>query len=164
MAYQKRARTTRAQETRDNDSVRETHGDNWEEPSLLSAPKPRPGYVQRWVRTKLNGVDDPNNLVKRLNQGWQPRLAETAPDNYKHLSVVHDGANVIGIHGMLLMERPEEVHNQHAQRTNAATRNQMRAVDENLFKAHQPGRGFEAPTMKESSRVEVGRPVTVADD
>ena len=49
-------RNVRAQESRENIRAEEARPDTaWKPPSLLDAPKPRPGYVQRWIATSIQG-------------------------------------------------------------------------------------------------------------
>ena len=56
-------RNVRAEElrgsVRDEESRPQT---NWSPPSLLDAPPPRPGFVQRWVSTSIQGRDTPDNV------------------------------------------------------------------------------------------------------
>ena len=159
-------RPTRNQDVRESDDIHEEYDDNWEPPGLLDASKlpPRPGFVQRWVRTKLNGVDDAANVGRKYNQGWRPRPADTVPSGVYIPRIMHAGASVVGMEGMILMERPEKLHDAHARRNQNATASQMRSVDENLFRAHTPGSGMSAPRREGSTRVTKGRPAPVADD
>ena len=67
-------RNVRASQTRnsirDEEARRETA---WKPPALLDAPEARPGYVQRWVATSIQGKDTPDNVYKRMREGWEPR-------------------------------------------------------------------------------------------
>jgi hypothetical protein len=137
---------------------------------ILHAPAPRPGYVQRWVRTLLNGVEDYENIARQMNQGWQPRRSDTAPDGGYVPSIdfskyVPAMGNVIGMRGMILMERPIEVDEAFKAEVTEATKSQMDAVRSNLFREHKPGHGLGRPHFeKEESRVTVGRRVEVPED
>lgn len=159
-------RTSRDQELRDAEIIHEEYSDNWEEPGLLDASKmpPRPGFVQRWVRTKINGADDAANVGRKMNQGWRPRAKSTVPKGIYVPALVRDGTEIVGMDGMILMERSESLHAAHGRRNQNATASQMRAVDEDLFKVHTPGSGMGRPQMSAKSRVTKGRPVHVADD
>ena len=95
--------------TRDEQSRTEAA---WKPPALLDAPEARPGYVQRWVATSIQGKDTPDNVYKRMREGWNPRPADTVKD--KLFPTINHGqwAGSIGIEGMLLCEMPIETHKQ----------------------------------------------------
>ena len=60
-------RNVRANEARN--SVRDEESrpmTAWKPPSLLDAPEARPGYVQRWVATSIQGKESPDNVYKRM--------------------------------------------------------------------------------------------------
>ena len=79
-------------------------------PALLDAPEARPGMVQRWVATTIQGKDTPDNVYKRMREGWEPRKASTVKDQ-KFPTINHgQWAGCIGIEGMLLCEMPKEKH------------------------------------------------------
>ena len=65
-------RNVRASEIRESvrDEVSRPQG-TWTPPALLDAPEPRPGYVQRWVATAIQGKDTPDNVYKRMREGWE---------------------------------------------------------------------------------------------
>jgi hypothetical protein len=104
-------RNVRASQTRnsirDEEARRETA---WKPPALLDAPDARPGYVQRWVATSIQGKDTPDNVYKRMREGWEPRSADTVKS--KLFPTINHGQweGCIGIEGMLLCEMPEERH------------------------------------------------------
>lgn len=52
---------------RDEESRPQT---SWQPPALLDAPDARPGMVQRWVATSIQGKDTPDNVYKRMREGW----------------------------------------------------------------------------------------------
>jgi len=106
-------RNVRASETRN--SIREEQvrpEATWKPPSLLDSPEPRPGMTQRWIATSIQGKDTPDNVYKRMREGWNPRPAETVKD--KLFPTINHGqwAGSIGIEGMLLCEMPLETHKQ----------------------------------------------------
>tara|TARA_R100001198_G_C5241235_1_gene218621 strand:- start:633 stop:1115 length:483 start_codon:yes stop_codon:yes gene_type:complete len=82
----------------------------WKPPALLDAPEARPGYVQRWVATSIQGKDTPDNVYKRMREGWEPRKAETVKS--KLFPTINHGQwqGCTGIEGMLLCEMPEKRH------------------------------------------------------
>ena len=104
-------RNVRASETRT--SVREEQVRSeaaWKPPSLLDAPEPRPGYTQRWIATSIQGKETPDNVYKRMREGWEPRKADSVKDPL--FPTINHGqwAGSIGIEGMLLCEMPKEKH------------------------------------------------------
>ena len=152
-------RVSREQEQREAEEVHESYNDNWETPSMLDTTHipARPGFVQRWVRTTIKGEDDQNNVFKKINQGWKPRALSSAPKGQMVPRVAFNGSNVIGIHGNILMERPEEQHISHAAYNKQQTQKQMSAVKQNMFNVHKEGDGMVAPSMTNKSEVRKGR-------
>ena len=107
------SRNVRASETRD--SVRDEQARRetaWKPPALLDAPEARPGFVQRWVATSIQGKDTPDNVYKRMREGWEPRPADSVKNEL--FSTINHGqwAGSIGVEGMLLCEMPEDKHYQ----------------------------------------------------
>ena len=102
-------RNVRAQESRSNTRAEEARPDTaWKPPSLLDAPDPRPGMVQRWIATSIQGRETPDNVYKRMRAGWNPRPADTVKDQ-RYPTINHgQWAGSIGIEGMILCEMPEE--------------------------------------------------------
>jgi|TARA_R100001460_G_scaffold74372_1_gene115478 hypothetical protein len=102
-------RNVRAQESRSNSRVEDARPDTaWKPPSLLDAPDPRPGMVQRWIATSIQGRETPDNVYKRMRAGWNPRPADTVKDQ-RYPTINHgQWAGSIGIEGMILCEMPED--------------------------------------------------------
>ena len=106
-------RNVRANETRSSTRNEQSRPDTaWKPPSLLDAPEPRPGYTQRWIATSIQGKETPDNVYKRMREGWEPRKADTVKE--KLFPTINHGqwAGSIGIEGMLLCEMPIEKHRQ----------------------------------------------------
>ena len=106
-------RNVRASETRTSTRDEQSRPDTaWKPPSLLDAPEPRPGYTQRWIATSIQGKETPDNVYKRMREGWEPRKADTVKE--KLFPTINHGqwAGSIGIEGMLLCEMPVEKHRQ----------------------------------------------------
>jgi hypothetical protein len=160
-------RTSRNQDSRANEtSLHETWDDDWKQPQLLDAPPPRPGFVQRWVATAIQGQDDAANVAKRFNQGWKPRAADSVPADFAVPTISHGRhAGFVGVEGMVLMERPLELHQRFAAKTRERTDNQMSAVNAALGEVHDPRqRSFGRPQMDNKSSVERGRIPVVSDE
>ena len=106
-------RNVRANETRSSMRDEQSRPDTaWKPPSLLDAPEPRPGHTQRWIATSIQGKETPDNVYKRMREGWSPRKADTVKDSL--FPTINHGqwAGSIGIEGMLLCEMPVEKHRQ----------------------------------------------------
>jgi len=106
-------RNVRANETRNSTRNEQSRPDTaWKPPSLLDAPEPRPGYTQRWIATSIQGKETPDNVYKRMREGWEPRSADSVKDPL--FPTINHGqwAGSIGIEGMLLCEMPIEKHRQ----------------------------------------------------
>lgn len=159
-------RTSREQEARANDTIHEVWDDvDWKNPSLLDAPPPRPGMVQRWVTTAVRGEDDPANVAKRLNQGWRPRKLDTVPKDFAVPTISHGQfAGYIGVVGMVLMERPAGLNDKAKSEVRERTSQQMAGVNAALSQVHNPGDPFSAPRLSNKTAVERGRVPVVADD
>lgn len=126
----------------------------------------RPGFVQRWVRTLIQGVDDATNVMRRRNQGWRPRNPSTVPAGQYVPTVNMRGAEVIGMDGIVLMERPEKLHQKAADYVREKTARQRQSVEQHLMTEYGgPQTGLGAPQLKSESQVSTGsRPAPVADD
>ena len=134
----------------------------WPPPSLWAAPPPRPGMVQRWVATSIQGRDTPDNVYKRMRAGWNPRPADSVKD--KRYPTINHGqwAGSIGVEGMLLCEMPEETHKQMKDYYHGKTQEQNESIPGELD-ALQRNSGL--PIFQERrSTTSQGRDVSVLDD
>lgn len=109
MAKNERANPSRVDDTRESELV---HGDDydkpWTPPHNLTAPEPRPGMAQRWIRTELGGTDDSANLARSMQEGWKLRSADSVPDNFPVPTISHGKhAGAIGVQGLVLCEMPK---------------------------------------------------------
>ena len=90
-------------------------GESLDDPYLLGntrtfdAPRPRPGYAQRWVRFELNGKRDIKNITRKIRgQGWRPRRASTVTGPVSVPTVAVDGGDaILMVDGYVLCEMPE---------------------------------------------------------
>jgi hypothetical protein len=163
----KEERKTRTQESRAAESVHEEYSDNWEHKGLLDTTNipAKQGFVQRWVRTlDKSGNADKNNVFKKVNQGWRVRLKSDVEKGLYIPNIDFEGQDVIGIHGMILMERPEKQHLSHQRHLRQESDRQMQGVKQNLFNAHQQGSGFVQPGMTSKTMVSKGRQAQADDD
>lgn len=160
-------RTSRSRESREGDVVHDEYADIWTQSGLLDTTHipARNGFVQRWVRTKMNGVDDPKNVMKKMNQGFRPRMAETVPQGTFAPTInSRQFGDIIGMDGIILMERPETLHKSHAAHNRAMAAKQIEAVNGILQRAQEPNKGFGPVNVNTSSSVDTGRPAPVSDE
>jgi hypothetical protein len=134
----------------------------WKPPSLLDAPEPRPGHTQRWIATSIQGKETPDNVYKRMREGWSPRKADTVKDSL--FPTINHGqwAGSIGIEGMLLCEMPIEKHRQMKNYYNnkSVEANQSVAGDLDAL-GRKTGQPIYQERKSTSSR---GRDISVMDD
>lgn len=159
--------TSRAQETRDAESIHEPVGnDAWVAPMMTNAPEARPGYVQRWVRTSVLGTDDTSNIMRKHNEGWHPRSADTIPNGYFAPIVAHARyGNVISNGDMILMERPVKTHERQKAFIEQMTKNQTAGIERYLSQAIPGGHGYSSGEVEKFDRkVSTGRRPKIADD
>ena len=128
--------------TRDNASRAKTPARRkpWAPPSKLAMPEAPAGYKHRWIRTHLRGEDDKTNMHSRLREGWEPVRADEYPDAGDMYPTIEEGKNagVIGVGGLMLARIPEETVAERTEYYRDQTRNQMKAVDENLMREQHP--------------------------
>ena len=112
----------------------------WAPPSKLEAPEAPAGFQHRWVRTALRGEDDKTNVHAKMREGWEPVRADEYPDLAENYPVIEEGKNagVIGVGGLMLCRIPEETVEERTDYYREQTRNQMKAVEENLMREQHP--------------------------
>ena len=110
----------------------------WKPPSMLEAPEPPQGYTHRWVRVGIRGEEDKTNVHAKLREGWEPVRADEFPDF--EAPTIEEGRyqGVIGNGGLMLCRIPEETVSERTAYFRDQTRNQMKAVDENLMREQHP--------------------------
>ena len=84
-------------------------------------------------------------MIKRictqdLAEGWEPVRADEYPDSGDMFPTIEEGKNagVIGVGGLMLARIPEETVEERTEYYRDQTRNQMKAVDENLMREQHP--------------------------
>ena len=127
-------RTERKKETRETESRRKP----WVPPQMLEAPNPPEGYVHRWIRVAMRGEEDKMNVHTKLREGWEPVRADEYPDY--EAPIIDDGKyqGVIGQGGLMLCRIPEETARERNEYYGGRTREQMKAVDQDLMKEQHP--------------------------
>jgi hypothetical protein len=129
-------RTTRESTSR----AKTTRRKPWTPPSKLAAPDAPAGYQHRWIRTSIRGEDDRTNVAAKLREGWEPVRADEYPDLADQFPTIDDGkySGVIGVGGLMLARIPEETVEERTEYYREQTRNQMKAVDDNLMREQHP--------------------------
>ena len=156
-------RNVRANETRTPVREEQVRPEaTWKPPSLLDSPEPRPGMTQRWITTSIQGRDTPDNVYKRMREGWNPRPAETVKD--KLFPTINHGqwAGSIGIEGMLLCEMPVEKRQSQKDYYQNRNNEQNESV---VGELDAIGRNNGQPIFQErKSSASRGRPMSAMDD
>ena len=127
----------------------------WQPPSILDAPTPPDGYVYRWLRESMVGVEDKANMSKRIREGWEPVRAEDHPEF--EAPTIDEGrhSGVIGVGGLLLAKMPIETVEQRRAYYNQMASEQMEAVDSNLMRESDGRMPISQPNRQ--SKVTFGR-------
>jgi hypothetical protein len=152
MAHDLRRRVSREHELReagDDYDFSDDFGDN----DLLSTKNipARAGFVQRWVRISIRGVEDHSNVQKKMAKGWKPRMASTVPKGQFVATVKFLNDEVIGSpQGMILMERPEVLNAREKIHVRQMVNLQMEAVENNVFNVD--GKNKPSFNVKKSSK------------
>jgi hypothetical protein len=104
--------------------------------------------------------------MKWMNRGMRPRMADTVPRGAFAPTInIRSFGDVIGMDGIILMERPTSVHDKHAAHIRQLANRQQEAVDGMLQQAQEPGKGFGPVKKTASSSVDTGhRPAPVSDE
>ena len=121
-----------------HDLPREEEQD-WRRPSMLEAPPPRPGFVQRWIRSAIGASSDPKNVSQRFREGWRPRSADSVPRGYQPPTILHGKfGEVIGVEGNILCEMPVKMARQREEFYARKTNQQTRAIEQDVHKVERP--------------------------
>lgn len=137
------------------------YNEDWDEQRNLVMPKARRGFVQRYVRVSMHGDTDTRNITRRMNQGWRPRPASSAPEMN---SIMLGENDVIGDEENILMERPEWMADKQRAIKEQKRLDQFQEVERNIFGAN-PGGGFGQIHYDESStKVRSGGRIAPVDD
>lgn len=153
-----RGRSTREQAGRPELFERVDESAEYERPSSLKAPPPRPGYVQRWVRVGMGGSIDEKNLNRKLREGWRARPSNTVPKGFQVPTIKHgDFLGTVMVEGMLLCELPVKMAKKRRDFMRRETTARTRAVNEHLMRVNEGARGSFGPIRKaEESKVARG--------
>ena len=103
-------KTPRSAQTRAKEERRKP----WQPPSQLDAPPCPDGYKQRWLRHRVNGMDDTKNINARLREGWELVRSDSHTEGqysaYNGSIKAYEG--VISVGDLLLARMPVETVNE----------------------------------------------------
>lgn len=119
---------------------------------------------QKWVRTRLGGQVDVENIQKHYEQKWRPRPASTL-QGYLATAVPGFDTPVIGLSGHVLFERHAKLGAVTEQRANERRREQIASVKQTLMSKRytQGGRNYGSVGVDEISS-SLRRPAVQTDD
>lgn len=154
-----RGRESRAQETHNELFERVDEDQPYIRPTSLEAPKPRPGYKQRWIRVGMASNEDTKNLTRKLREGWRARQSASVPKGV-HVPRISSGkfAGTIMVEGMLLCEMPMKLAQKRAAAIAKETNAKTQAVNEGLMRVNQGSGGGFGP-IKKGEKSEIVREV-----
>lgn len=109
----------------------------WEPPSMLKTPEAPEGFVYRWVRSRLQSVEDDANVTGRKRQGYEVvRPADIKDKNFIHSSLeynTNDGRDgEVRVGDLLLMIVSKEIAAQRDKHYGDLAKGQQAAVDNEL--------------------------------
>jgi hypothetical protein len=98
--------------------------------SKLDAPDPMPGYVQRWIRVRLGGKNDPTNAYRQFQEGWRPRPIGSVSGGHL-LPTIQLGqfGECIGVGDSILCQRPRKIDNQARDEARARRKSQTASTE-----------------------------------
>lgn len=157
----------RAADSRENNPIHDEDDDApWNASTLTSAPPARPGFDQRWIRYMTMGAEDIPHLMRKRNEGWEPRHPDTIPNGYFAPITTHASlGNVVCNGDMILMERSSRRGDKQRAAIAQLTKNQTGAVERYLSRNAPGGGGFGPGEVDQFERkVTVGKRPRIADD
>lgn len=117
-------------------------------PSNLPDPTPEPGYVYRWIATHVMGQADPNNVSRKMREGWVPVKAEDHPE----LLLFGDTSGNVEIGGLMLCKMVKEQAVAREEYYNRQAVNQMESVDNHFMRNNDPRMPLFADRKSTSTR------------
>ena len=119
---------------------RDTEVIEWQNPSNLEAPAPRPGMVQRWIRASFRAGEDPGNIMRARREGWRPRPVSTVDRSYAPATITHKTfGEVIAVEGLILCEMPIKVARQRYKFYQSLLAAQNEAITRDIHRDERPG-------------------------
>ena len=103
-------------------------------PSNLPDPTPEPGWVYRWIATAVMGEAQPNNVSRKMREGWEPVKAEDHPE----LLLAGNKTGNVEIGGLMLCKMSKEHAEARDAYYNKQSQNQMDSVDNHFMRNNDP--------------------------
>jgi len=120
---------------RDNSSRDKSARAVYVPPTNLPDPTPEPGYAYRWIATHVLGQADPNNVSRKMREGWVPVKAVDHPE----LMMVGNAATGnVEIGGLMLCKMPKEMAVARDEYYQNQAQNQMDSVDNHFMRNNDP--------------------------
>lgn len=139
----------------------------WVNPSNLDAPRPRDGYVQRWIRDGIGNESDNLNWMRKMREGWSPRDPATIPPAERNLypsAKLANGLDVIRVAGLVLCEMPRQVAMQRRLAVEDSIKRQRAALPDSVEQLSKQERSLGPVKVEEETRVVRGRqPATMVE-
>lgn len=124
------ARTTRDQETRDQNKPRYVY----RPPSSLPDPNPDPDYDFHWIATMIAGQDNSTNVSQKFRDHWVPCKAV----DYPELQISGNKEGNVEVGGLLLCKKLKEMNEARNQYYEKKAKNQMESVDNSFMSQSNP--------------------------
>ena len=104
-------------------------------PTNLPDPTPEPGMAYRWIATHVLGQADPNNVSRKMREGWVPVKAADHPE----LMMMGNAASGnVEIGGLMLCKMSKEMAIARDEYYQNQAQNQMDSVDNHFMRNNDP--------------------------
>jgi hypothetical protein len=104
-------------------------------PTNLPDPTPEPGYAYRWIATHVLGQADPNNVSRKMREGWVPVKAVDHPELMLMGSATTGN---VEIGGLMLCKMLKELAVSRDEYYQNQAQNQMESVDNHFMRNNDP--------------------------
>lgn len=108
----------------------------WVRPTALTAPPPRAGMVNRWIRFRDRSDEDRDNLDKAMSQGWRP-IAKSKLRKEHELTANLEGkyGQYVVKRGLILMELPVKLWQERRDYYADKQHKMTESIDRNLLRS-----------------------------
>jgi hypothetical protein len=104
-------------------------------PTNLPDPTPEPGYAYRWIATHVLGQADPNNVSRKMREGWVPVKAVDHPEL---MLMGNATTGNVEIGGLMLCKMLKELAVSRDEYYQNQAQNQMESVDNHFMRNNDP--------------------------
>ena len=141
----------RSREERTDRAPVEGRKNVWRPPGALPDPKPRDGFVHRWVRLGWGSNSDDQNVYQRRAEGWEFCNPQDYPEITGLVPPEAIAKGMIRVGNVALAKAPLEMMEQRKEYYATQTRQSVLAVENDYLR--QSDRRM--PVLRPSSHVEV---------